>query len=191
MRTDEGFVHAWTMGAEIEWAEWRALHEDIVVVLSAASRELERGRSDDTLAVLRGPEGLGNVRIEPDRIAFNGNAFLGQAGDPFSIERIAERGIIARRSRSGERRVVRRCDTAGRPYDLAVCAVLLTTLHHIGSDVRVGTSGSLRGGWSRAAGAVRATLGDCGQLVQMESGLLRWVGAAASGESRATRSSAS
>ncbi|MDQ2666131.1 MAG: hypothetical protein M3Z05_08990 [Gemmatimonadota bacterium] len=191
MRADEGFVHAWTMAAELETAQWRAMHGDMVLVLRAASRELERGRSDDGLAVLRGPEGLGSIRIVPDAIAFNGNAFLGEAADPFSVERIAERGIIARRTRSGERRVVRRCDTAGRPYDLAVCAVLLTMLHHCAGDVRVGTSGSLRGGWSRAAVVVRATLGDCGQLVQVETGLLRWVGAAASSEAGTTRSSAS
>src|SRR5450755_1763228 len=108
MRTDEGFVHAWTMSADIDPAQWRALHDDMVVVLRAASRELERGRGDDGLAVLRGPEGLGNIRIVPDAIAFNGNAFLGQAGDAFSLERVAERGIIARRTRSGARRVVRR-----------------------------------------------------------------------------------
>lgn len=191
MRSNESFVHAWTMAAEVEAAQWRLLHDDMVLVLRTASRELERGRGDDGLAVLRGPEGLGNIRIGADAIAFNGNAFLGQAGDPFSIERAAERGIIARRTRSGARRVVRRCDTAGRPYDLAVCAVLLTLLHHLGTDMRVGTSGSLRGGWSRAAVVVRAALGDCGQLVQMETGLLRWVGAAASRESSATWSSAS
>ena len=191
MRSDEGFVHAWTMGAEIEPARWRAMQADMVRVLGAASRELERGRSDATLAVLRGPEGLGHVRIQPEAIAFNGNAFLGESGDAFSIERVAEHGIIARRSHGGSRRVVRRCETRGHPYDLAVCAVLLTLLHHLNGDVRVGTSGSPRQGWSRAAQLVRATLGDCGQLVQMETGLLRWVGAAAAGEPRTTRSSAS
>ena len=191
MRTDEGFVHAWTIGAEIAPERWQAMHADMVRVLSAASRSLEQGRGEDALAMLRGPNGLGHVRIQADVIAFNGNAFLGEAGDPFSIERVAEHGIIARRSRDGSRRVVRRCDTRGRPYDLAVCAVLLTVLHHLGRDMRVGTSGSPRQGWSRAASVVRATLGDCGQLVQMETGLLRWVGTAVAGEQGTTRSIAS
>ena len=105
MPNEHGFVHAWTMRAELEPARWRALHTDMVLVLRAASRELERGRGDDALAMLRGPDGLGHVRIQPDVIAFNGNAFLGEAGDPFSIERIAEHGIIARRTRDGSRRV--------------------------------------------------------------------------------------
>ena len=191
MRTDDVFVHAWTIPAEIDAARWRVMHEDLVRVLSATSRELELNRGDDALAVLRGPGGLGQLRIGPDVIAFNGNAFLGEAGDPFSIERVAERGIIARRSRDGSRRVVRRCDTRGHPYDLAVCGVLLALLHHFGDEVRVGTSGSPRHGWTRAAQLVRRTLGDCGQLIQMETGLLRWVGTAAAGESGTTRSSAS
>ena len=191
MRTDEGFVHAWTMGAEIEASRWSALHADMVLVLRAASRALEQGRADEALAVLRGPEGLGHVRIDPHTMAFNGNAFLGEAGDAFSIERVAERGIIARRTRGGSRRVVRRCDTRGHPYDLAVCAVLLTVLHHLGTEARLGTSGSPRRGWSRAASVVRGTLGDCGQLVQMETGLLRWVSTTASIDSSTTRSSAS
>ena len=191
MRTNEGFEHAWTMGAELDWSRWLALHADMVLVLRAASRELERGRGETTLAMLRGPDGLGHIGIYPEVIAFNGNAFLGESGDPFSIERVADRGIIARRSRDGSRRVVRRCDTRGHPYDLAVCAVLLTLLHHLGGDVRVGTSGSPRHGWLRAAQLVRATLGECGQLVQMETGLLRWVGAAGASEPGATRSSAS
>ncbi len=191
MRTTEGFVHAWTMGAEIDAAPWHAMHADLVLVLRAASRELERGRSDDALAVLRGPEGIGHVRIDPQTIAFNGNAFLGEAAESFSIERVADRGIIARTTRGGSRRVVRRCDTLGHPYDLAVCAVLLTVLHHLGTEARLGTSGSPRQGWSRAASIVRATLGDCGQLVQMETGLLRWVSTIASFDSRTTRSSAS
>lgn len=191
MHTVDGYVHAWTMGADLDALRWRAMHSDMLLVLRAASRELERGRAHDTLAMLRGPEGLGGIRIDAGAIAFNGNAFLGQSGDPFSIERIAQRGVIARRSQRDERRVIRRCDTAGHPYDLAVCAILLTGLHHLGSEIRVGTSGSLRGGWSRAAGLVRTALGDCGQLVQMESGILRWVGAAASSETSSRRSSAS
>ncbi|MEP6999570.1 MAG: hypothetical protein ABI969_03770 [bacterium] len=177
MRTDDGFVHAWSIRAEIETAVWRPMRDDMILVLRAASHQLERNRSDDALAVLRGPEGLGHLQIKSDAIAFNGNAFLGQAGESFAIEREARVGIIARTGTGGTRRAIRRCDTRGQPYDLAVCASLLVLLRHLGADSRVGTSGSLRDGWSRAALLVRATLGDCGQLVQTERGLLRWVDA--------------
>ena len=179
MRADDGFVHAWTVPAEIAADVWAPLHADLIAVLRAASVRLEQARSGDDLALLRGPGGLGRLVIEPDVIAFNGNSFLGQAGDPFSIERVARTGIIARVGSLGRRRTVRRCETRGQPYDLAVCALLLVVLRHVGDVARVGTSGTLRSGWGLAASLVRETLGDCGQLVQMESGLLRWVDAPA------------
>ena len=115
--------------------------------------------------------------LDADRIAFNGNAFLGQAADPFTLERRAAHGVLARVGSSGGRRAVGRCATAGLPYDLAVCVTLLVALKHLGSRVRVGTTGSLRNGWGRAAAIVRATTGNCGHLVQHENGILRWVDA--------------
>ncbi len=177
MRTDDGFVHAWILPAEIDEQVWHALRRDVLLVLHAASRQLERDRSGDALAMLRGPEGLGHLVLDVGRIAFNGNAFLGQAGDPFTLERRAGSGVLARVSASGARRAVRRCNTAGQPYDLAVCATLLVVSKHLAAAVRVGTSGTLRTGWARAASVVRETIGHCGQLVQHETGMLRWVDA--------------
>jgi hypothetical protein len=190
MRSDDGFVHAWSIQADIPEPSWQALHADIVLALRTVSRELERNRSEDDLAVLRGPEGLGHLLIDASQVAFNGNAFLGGAGDPFSIERHAQRNVIARVGSGGSRRTVRRCDTLGHPYDLAVCTVLLVVLRHLGDAARVGTSGSLRTGWGRAASLLRATLGERGQLVQLESGMLHWVDAPATRASTRERSSA-
>jgi hypothetical protein len=191
MRTDDGFVHAWSIQAEITEPEWQTLHADMILVLRAASRELELDRSGDDLAVLRGPEGLGHLQLDASQIAFNGNAFLGQAGDAFSLERRARHNVIARVGRGGGRRTVRRCDTGGHPYDLAVCAVLLVALRHLGDGVRLGTSGSLRSGWGRAAALVRAMIGETGQLVQLENGMLRWIDAPAQSADGYGRSSAS
>jgi len=191
MRTDDGFVHAWSIQAEIAEPEWQALHADMILVLRAASRQLELDRSGDDLAVLRGPEGLGHLQLDATQIAFNGNVFLGQAGDAFSVERRARHNVIARVGKGGGHRSVRRCDTGGHPYDLAVCAMLLVMLRHLGDGVRLGTSGSLRSGWGRAAALVRATIGESGQLVQLENGMLRWIDAPARDADASIRSSAS
>jgi hypothetical protein len=177
MRTDDGFVHAWVLPAAIDEQVWHALRSDVLLVVHAASHELERHRAGDSLAMLRGPEGLGHLVLDADCIAFNGNAFLGQAADPFTLERHAAHGVLARVRPDGTRRTVRRCDTAGYPYDLVVCATLLVVLRHLEGRARVGTTGTLRTGWGRAAALVRATLGPSGQLVQHENGLLRWVDA--------------
>ena len=184
-------MHAWSIQAEIPEPEWQALHADMIVVLRAASRQLEIDRSGDDLAVLRGPEGLGHLQLDATQIAFNGNVFLGQAGDAFSVERRARHNVIARVGRGGGRRTVRRCDTGGHPYDLAVCAVLLVILRHLGDGVRLGTSGSLRSSWGRAAALVRATIGECGQLTQRENRMLRWIDAPARSAGGQVRSSAS
>jgi len=190
MRIDDSFVHAWSIQSEIAETEWQALHADMQLVLRAAIRQLELTRANE-LAVLRGPEGLGYLQLDDTHIAFNGNAFLGQSGDAFSVERRARHNVIARVGRAGGRRAVRRCDTGGHPYDLAVCALLLVMLRHLGANIRVGTSGSLRSGWGRAAALVRATIGECGQLIQLENGMLRWIDAPAQSAGGQVRSSAS
>ena len=190
MRTEDGFMHAWSIPAQIEETAWQALHDDLILVLRGASRQLEHDRSGDALAVLRGPEGMGHLRLDAGEIAFNGNSFLGQAGDPFGIERRARRAVLARVGSSG-RRTVRRCDTRGYPYDLAVCAALLVVLRNLGDAARVGTSGTLRSGWGHAATLVRATLGQCGQLIQLENGILRWIDAPAATATARVRSNAS
>jgi hypothetical protein len=175
MRDKSSFIHAWVVPAQLEPAVWSTVHRDIVAVLRGASSELEMHRPGEELALLRGPNGLGPLVIRPDALAFNGNVFLGQAGDAFVVECAAQSGIIARRTSDGSQRTVRRCDTRGHPYDLAVCAVLIVLARELGDAARVGTSGTLRTGWGRAATLVRTVLGDGGQLVQKENGLLHWV----------------
>jgi hypothetical protein len=172
---DNPYLRAWVLPHEIDVERWAALRRDATVVLRVVSARLEAGRGPDEPGILRGPEGLGLPQVTQDRIAFNGSAFRGQAGDPFVLERRARNGVIVRGTAGGGGRAVRRCDTAGHPYDLAVCALLLTALRQLGDGMRLGSSGGLREGWRDAAILVREALGDCGQLVQSESGQLRWV----------------
>jgi hypothetical protein len=191
-------LHAWALPREIEPDRWEPLRRDAVAVLQAVSARLERGNAPDAPAMLRGPEGMGGLVIGADRLAFNGNAFRQEAADAFVLERIAERGFLLgadarrrpRREAGAEdahpagarentprplRRAFRRCDTRGHPYDLAVCAVLLTALWHFGDEMRLGTQGSVRAeGWRAAADMVRAVLGIDAQLVQSEFGTIRW-----------------
>ena len=187
------FLHAWSLPREIERERWEPLRRDVVAVLQAVSARLERGNAPDAPAMLRGPEGMGGLVIGADRLAFNGNAFRHESGDAFVLERVAERGYLlraeGRRARRGReaspdeptttprsiRRAFRRCDTHGHPYDLAVCAVLLTALWHFGDEMRLGTQGTVRAeGWRAAADMVRAVLGIDAQIVQSEFGTIRW-----------------
>ena len=90
----------------------------------------------------------------------------------------------------GGGRAVRRCNTEGHPYDLAVCALLLTVARRLGDSMRLGSSGGLREGWRDAAVLVREALGESGQLTQTESGQLRWVDVPVHATQLRTRSSA-
>lgn len=187
---DSPFLRAWVLPHEIDVERWSAMRRDATVVLRVASARLEAGRAPEEPGVLRGPQGLGLPQVTQDSIAFNGSSFRGHAGDPFIIERRARHGVIVRAASGNGGRAVRRCDTGGHPYDIAVCALLLTALRHLGDAMRLGSSGGLRDGWREAASVVREALGECGHLVQSESGQLTWVYAAVRVTQERTRSSA-
>jgi hypothetical protein len=187
---DNPYLRAWVLPHEIDAERWAGLRQDATRVLRAVSARLEAGRTPADPGILRGPEGLGLPQITEDRIAFNGSAFRGQAGDPFILERRARSGVIVRGAPGGGGRAVRRCNTEGHPYDLAVCALLLTVARRLGDGMRLGSSGGLREGWRAAAAIVRESLGECGQLMQTESGQLRWVDVPMRATELRTRSSA-
>ena len=184
------YLRAWVLPHEIDAKRWAELRHDATLVLRAVSARLEMGRTPADPGILRGPEGLGLPQVTQDRIAFNGSAFRGQAGDPFILERRAATGVIVRSTPGGGGRAVRRCNTDGHPYDLAVCALLLTVARRLGDSMRLGSSGGLREGWRDAAVLVREALGESGQLTQTESGQLRWVDVPVHATQLRTRSSA-
>lgn len=174
MSFDGPFVHAWVLPHEIDEAQWIALRFDAVKVLRGASARLEAGRPGNAPGILRGPEGIGLPIVTEDRIALNGSAFRGESGDPFMVEHRAISGVVVRAEKGSVGRAVRRCDTRGHPYDLAVCALLLTMQRHLSDVMRLGTTGDIRHAWRDAAEVVRTALGVEGELSQNEQGLVSW-----------------
>lgn len=169
------YVHGWSLPREIDAERWARLHAAASAAVAAADRLIGARRYAVGLSGsgLRGPEGEGPVVIEPDRIAFNGAAHDGHAGDAFLLER-RPRGGVVRNPAVGDR-VFRRCDTRELPYDVAVCAVLLVASHVLGDDLRLGSEGTLRSpGWRDATEIVRQALGTADRLTQDDRGFLRW-----------------
>lgn len=170
------YVHGWSLPREIDAERWARLHAAACAALSAADRLIETRRVAIGLSGsgLHGPEGEGPWVVASDRIAFNGSAHDGQAGDAFVIER-RPRGGVVRNPAVGDR-VFRRCDTRELPYDVAVCAVLLVAVHVLRDDLRLGSEGTLRSpGWRDAIEIVRRVLGTSDRLTQDDRGFLRWM----------------
>ena len=190
MRHEHGFQHAWVLPHEIDERLWLSFRRDATVVLRSASAHLESDRSPNEPGMLRGPHGLGLPEVGIDRIALNGSAFRGQAGDPFVLERRASAGIVIHVGAGRTARAVRRCDTRGYPYDLAVCALLLLARDDFGDKMRLGSSGGLLDGWRDAASIVRRALGRAGHLIQSEHGMLQWTADQRVPERERVRSSA-
>jgi hypothetical protein len=190
MASERAFQHAWVIPHRIADESWLPLRRDATVVLRAASARLEQGRSAEQPGVLRGPHGLGLPQITIDRIAFNGSSFRGESADAFVLEQRASSGILIQAGTGRTARAVRRCDTSGQPYNLAVCALLLVAKQHLDDAMRLGSSGGLRDGWREAARLCREALGHAAQLVQSEHGLLRWVAASQPAIGEPSRSSA-
>jgi hypothetical protein len=188
--TAGSFVHAWVLPHEIDADAWIALRHGATRVLRTASARLEQGRPADAPGILRGPDGLGLPHVTQECIAFNGSTFRGEAGDPFFLERSSTTGVVVRAGAATVGRAVRRCDTRGQPYDLAVCALLLLARQHLGDAMRLGSSGDLRGGWRAAADVVREATGETGELSQNEQGLIAWVPGPANDRHTRARSSA-
>ena len=82
---------------------------------------------------LEGPERTGEPILGPDRIAFNGNG--DQACDPFEYPPRFRSPLS-----SGEADLDG-CDTERRPYDVAVCAALLTIKYHLQDDIDISPAG--------------------------------------------------
>ena len=179
MPVSSPFLHAWVLPNPIDDERWGVIRRDAIAVLRAASSRLEAGRSADEAGVLRGPQGMGLPQIGAERIAFNGSAFRLQAGDAFILERKPSAGVMLHAGDRESGRAIRSCDTAGHPYDLAVCSLLLLLERHLGDSMRLGSSGGLRDGWRNAAAVVREAVGARGRLVQSEQGLIRWTDDAA------------
>lgn len=174
------YVHGWSLPREIDTERWARLHRAASAALAAADRLIGARRYAVGLSDsgLRGPEGEGPLVVESDRIAFNGAAHDGHAGDAFLLER-RPRGGVVRNPAVGDR-VFRRCDTRELPYDVAVCAVLLVAAHILGDDLRLGSEGTLRSaGWRDATEIARQVLGTGDRLTQDDRGFLRWAPAAA------------
>lgn len=129
-----GYTHYWRgNGQEISPEKWQLICSDARAVLKTVPVMLWREYDDPDTQ----PE------IGPDLIAFNGAGDKGH--ETFWLERRPAKFTF--------------CKTAYKPYDLAVCAVLIIAHHHAGDILTISSDGD-EGDWLPALEKVTEILGD-------------------------------
>ena len=110
----------------------------------------EHGYYDAALLQIEGHEGEDDAPlITPNRIRFNGagEAYGDTLGhETFCLDRLGDGSTEC-------------CKTALKPYDLAVCAVLILAAHHFGDAVYVASDGDPED-WQPALDFVRSVFPD-------------------------------
>ncbi|MDP2949233.1 MAG: hypothetical protein Q8P22_06820 [Chloroflexota bacterium] len=139
-----GYTHYWSHDEELDHPALSRALADVGKVVRAVQ---DRG------IVLRGPGGTGEPDLTGFGVAFNGDAAQGEDYESFSFP---NQGEIA--PEAGQFWAF--CKTARRPYDLAVCAVLLVFKHHLGGQMRVSSDGGREEDeWLPAEALVKEVLG--------------------------------
>lgn len=101
----------------------------------------------------------GNPEVTPDHIRFNGWKSEGHETFLVTRERPERQSWQSESEDSFDF-----CKTARKPYDLAVCLVLLSVKRHAPKSVRIGSDGEWDGEWTEARKIYRDLFGvevDC------------------------------
>ncbi|MDP2953380.1 MAG: hypothetical protein Q8O76_08715 [Chloroflexota bacterium] len=143
-----GYTHYWSHDEELDHV---ALAHALVDVGKLVRVVQDRG------VTLRGPGGTGEPALTEFGVAFNGDAKQGEDYESFSFPIQGEEAQRARPLHGG---LWAFCKTARRPYDLAVCAVLLVFKHHLGAEMRISSDGGREADeWLPAEALVKEVLG--------------------------------
>ena len=141
-----GYTHYWSHDENLDpSALIRALNDCREVAAAVQNRGI----------ILRGPDGTGEPEVSELGIDLNGDGE--ESHETFSFPIRGEDAQTAKRL-YGCRWAF--CKTARKPYDLAVCAMLLVFKHHLGDQVRLASDGRRRPDeWLPAERLVKDVLG--------------------------------
>ena len=141
-----GYTHYWSHDDDLDpSALIRALND----CREVAEAVLKRG------IVLRGPDGTGEPEISELGIDLNGDGEESHETFSFPVQ-----GETAERAKRLYGYLWAFCKTARKPYDLAVCAMLLVFKHHLGKQLRLDSDGGRQPDeWLPAERLVKEVLG--------------------------------
>lgn len=140
-----GYTHYWRRPKELDQETFKLFVGDVKRILKAVYGKIP----------LSGPtgDGLKKPQLTSNSIAFNG---VGpNSHESFVIDRVFQPQEWQKPKEDGL--YFDFCKTARKPYDLAVCAVLLAFKFHFGDVIKVSSDGGLsEGEWNPAVDLVKS-----------------------------------
>lgn len=135
-----GYTHYWRREQTLPKKQWNAFVEDVQTLLVRLPKHSlsAGGYSKDAPLVIAGPLGTGDPIIGPDVVSFNGSE---EVRDDDGSDLSHETFYLARVFEPEEwespesGKYFAFCKTAQKPYDLLVCACLLSFKHHFPTSV--------------------------------------------------------
>lgn len=123
-----GYTHYWYRVPELPEREWRSFLKDAIAILGRSGARLVKEYNEPGQPPM----------VTPDLICFNG---VGEEGhETFYFPRIEDkREIVSDKKHKGFAFAF--CKTAQKPYDAAVCAVLLAAKRAFGQMITISSDG--------------------------------------------------
>lgn len=129
-----GYTHYWYRPKSLEQRRYRLLVADIRILLSTLPKQRVNGDGDqrECPLIIRGVNGKGQPEITEHCIAFNGDNEQGQrlGHEAMLFPRLHLPEAWERPHVDPENTYFQFCKTAGKPYDVLVCATLLAATFH-------------------------------------------------------------
>lgn len=143
-----GYTHYWNRSADFTTEQWEKIClETLDIIVRHCDRKgivlaFEHDSPSEPQPVLFGgpKHGPRPPEVSPDLIRFNG--WKGEGHETFYVTR--------ERADPDEKESFDFCKTARKPYDLAVCLVLLSMHRHAPDRVKIGSDGDWETDWAEA-----------------------------------------
>lgn len=153
-----GYTHYWSYDENLDKAALsRALLDAKKITDAVQQRRI----------VLRGGLGKGEPEISEWGIWLNGDGEKGLDHETFAFPMTPD---MAKRAKELHGGLWDFTKTARKPYDLAVCAILLVLKHHLGNQIRIASDGDRKADeWLPAEDLVSEVLGYDQQFAQEDT----------------------
>jgi hypothetical protein len=124
-----GYTHYFRRKETLPKEEYKQFIDEVKAILKALPKDIK----------IKGWDGTGKPTITDELLSFNGDDSLGLSHETFSFPRVKE--IKEWEREDGGGMYFEFCKTARKPYDVFVCAVLLSASHYFDDKIIISSDG--------------------------------------------------